>query len=63
MDGGYWIPGRWNFGGYGYVGGDRIVRRDFDRDDFYKHQDFDRDRDRHWDKDRDRDRDRDHFRR
>ena len=50
MHDGYWIPGRWIFGGYGYR--DRFVRRDFDRD-----------RDRAWDRDRDRDRDHDRFRR
>jgi hypothetical protein len=60
MDDGYWIPGRWNFGGYGYVDRDRYVRHGFDRDDFYRGRDFDRhDRDR----DTDRDRDHDRFRR
>jgi len=68
-DGGYWMPGRWNFVG---------VRRDWDRDDYagvyYRDRDdhrgwgWDRDRDRGWhrgwDRDRDRgwDRDRDHYR-
>lgn len=63
-NGGYWIPGRWNFVG---------VRRDFDRDRVYyrdrddyrdrdwdRHRDWDRDRDRdrHWDRDDHRDHDR-----
>ena len=59
-DGGYWVPGRWNFVGvrgpvvrFGYSGS--FYHRDFDRD---------RDRDRGWDRDRDRgwgrDRDRGH---
>lgn len=64
-NGGYWVPGRWNFvGGHDrYVGyyGDRDDHRVYrDRDD-YRRGDWDRhDRDdRHYD----RDRDRDHFRR
>lgn len=48
-DGGYWVPGRWNFVG---------VRRDFDRDDYARVY---RDRDRGWDRDRGGDRG-DHFR-
>lgn len=52
MNGGYWVPGRWYFGG----DRDRFVDRDGWRDrDFYR--DRDRDRDRRWD------RDHDHFRR
>ncbi len=66
-DGGYWVPGRWEFRGEGYrdrvyYGGNYYGH--FDRDDhrFYG------DRDRGWDRERDRgfDRDRhfdhDHFR-
>jgi len=51
-DGGYWIPGRWAF--VGSYGGYR-----YDRDDFYRHRDWDRDRyyDRHYDRDRHHDRD------
>jgi hypothetical protein len=49
-DGGYWVPGRWNFAG---------VVRGFDRDG-YRGRDWDRDRDRGWDRDRGHDRDRDH---
>ena len=55
-DGGYWVPGRWNFVG---------VRRDFDRDDYrfyYRDRDRDWDRRRDWDRDRGWDRDRDHDR-
>jgi hypothetical protein len=55
-DGGYWMPGRWNFVG---------VRRGFDRDDYARvYRDRDDFRGRDWDRgrDRDRDRDRDHFR-
>ena len=65
MDSGYWIPGRWSYGGYGYGYRDGYVRRDFDRDDYYRGRGFDWDRDRHWDRDRrwDRDRDRGYFRR
>jgi hypothetical protein len=58
-DGGYWVPGRWNFVG---------ERRDFDRDNYARvnrdRDDF-RDRDRGWDRDRGGNRDRDrgeHFR-
>lgn len=61
-DGGYWVPGRWNFAG---------EARGFDRDDYARvyrdRDDFrgrdwnrDRDRDRGWDRDRGHDRDRDH---
>ena len=60
MDDGYWVPGRWVFGGYGYVDRDRYVRRDFDRD---RDRGWNRDRDGDRDRYRDRDRDRDHFRR
>ena len=47
-DGGYWVPGQWNFVG---------VRRDFDRDDYarvYRDRDDRRgwDRDRGWDRGR-----------
>jgi len=57
-DGGYWVPGRWNFVGVG---------RGLDRDDYarvYRDRDY---RGRDWDRDRGRDRDRDrdrgeHFR-
>jgi hypothetical protein len=35
---GYWVPGRWSFGGYR----DRFVVRDHDR--FYRGRDFDRGR-------------------
>lgn len=66
-DGGYWVPGRWNYVGvgYGYYGGGyRVEHRDWDHD----RRDWDRDR-RGWDNDRrghDRDdfrgRDGDHFR-
>ena len=56
--GGYWVPGRWAFGGgnhYVRYYGDRDDHRAYyrDRDDYRRH---DRD-DRHWD------RDHDHFRR
>lgn len=51
MDGGYWIPGRWTFGGYGY-------RERYVGNGFYRGRDFDRDHDRRWDRDRDRDHDR-----
>ncbi len=62
-NGGYWMPGRWNFvGGYDR---DRVVR--YDRDDYRGRdwggrRDFDRDRDRGWDRDRDRHYDRDEHR-
>ena len=49
-DGGYWVPGRWEFRGDRFR--DRFVVRDFDR---FHGRDFDRDRDR--------DRDHDRFRR
>ncbi len=51
-NGGYWVPGRWEFRG----DRDRFFVRDFDR---FHGRDFDRNRDR----DRDRDRDHDRFRR
>ena len=60
-DGGYWIPGRWAYvGGYnGYVRYGRGYG--YDRDDYYRHRDWDRDRDydrhRDWDRDRHYDRD------
>ena len=59
MNDGYWVPGRWYFGGY------RDRDRHFDRDDYWRGRgrDFDRDRDRDRYRDRDRDRDRDRFRR
>ncbi len=68
---GNWLPGYWNFVGYGHgvpvYRGPMVVdrgayayHRDFDRDD---HRYWDRDRDRHFDRD-DRHFDRnDHFRR
>jgi hypothetical protein len=49
-NGGYWVPGRWEFRGDRFR--DRFVVRDFDR---FHGRDFDRDRDR--------DRDHDRFRR
>ncbi len=54
---GYWVPGRWGFGGH-----DRFARVEAGRDfyqgrDWDRRRDFDRDRDRHFDHDRD------HFRR
>jgi len=51
MDDGYWVPGRWIFGGYGYR--DRHFGRGF-----FGGRDFHRDHDRRWDRDRGRDRDR-----
>jgi len=69
---GYWIPGRWSFGGYGYRDRDDFRRYDRDRDRaYYRGRDFyrdrndwrhDRDEDRS-DRDRDWNRDRDHDRR
>jgi hypothetical protein len=54
MANGYWIPGRWNLGGFRerdrFVGYDRFAR-------------FDRDRGREFDRRFDRDRGRDRFRR
>lgn len=54
-DGGYWVPGRWNYVGARYYHHDR---------DRYYHRDWDHDRwrDRDWDHDR-RHRDHDDFRR
>ena len=57
---GYWVPGRWNFVGYGYR--DRDDFRHYDRDRAYYYHDRDdwrRDRDRDWDRHHDRDWDRD----
>jgi hypothetical protein len=54
-DGGYWVPGRWEFRGDGFRDRDRFEVRDYDR---FHGRDFDRDRDRGWDRDRDRDHDR-----
>ena len=54
MDRGYWVPGRWEFRGYGDRDRDRVVYYRGDRDD---HRNFDRDRDHG------RDWDHDHFRR
>ncbi len=51
INGGYWVPGRWVFRGYGYR--DRVVRRDVVRDRFDRDRDFDR-HDRHFDRDHDR---------
>jgi hypothetical protein len=66
--GGYWVPGRWAFGGYRDRDNYRVTRYYGDRDryfhdrDDYRGRDWDHDR-RGWDRDRhDRD-DRDHFRR
>jgi len=57
MSAGYWVPGRWEFTGYGYGYRDRDRFEHFDRD---RGRDWDRGRDydRHYDRDRDRDRDR-----
>ncbi len=52
MSGGYWVPGRWVFGGY--RGHDRFVGHDY----YYGH-----DRDRHFDRDAYRDHGHDRFRR
>ncbi|HEV2488108.1 MAG TPA: hypothetical protein VGT08_21480 [Terracidiphilus sp.] len=59
---GYWVPGRWDFVGYGYRDG--FMGRDFDRDDRgrYFDRDLDWNRDRYRDRDWDRDRDRYHDR-
>jgi hypothetical protein len=64
-DGGYWVPGRWNYVGVSFVGGrNRFYDHDRgfygrDRDD---HQRYDRDDHRRNDRDDHRDRDRDHDR-
>lgn len=53
-DGGYWVPGRWNFVG---------VRRGFDRDDYARvYRGRDDYRGRGWDRDRDHYRDHDGYR-
>jgi hypothetical protein len=57
QQGGYWVPGRWNY--RGVVDRDHFARFDGDRDRGYYR---DGDRDRRYDRDRDRG-DRDHFRR
>lgn len=67
--GGYWVPGRWEFGGV--VDRDDYYRRDFDRDRYYDRDDRYRDRDdrfrdrddRYRDRDDHRDHDGDRFRR
>ena len=52
MADGYWVPGRWSFGGY------RDRDRFVGRDDYRHDRGHDFDRDRRYDRDRDRDRDR-----
>ena len=68
-DGGYWVPGYWNYvGGLSYSYYDRGAYRHYDRDDyrrFYRDHDrrfYDRDDHRRFDRDDHRDRDHDHDR-
>ena len=70
-DGGYWVPGYWNYVGTAYAyDGDNFRYRHFDRDDYYRHRDWDHDRayyrrdddHRFYDRDDHRDRVHDRFR-